>query len=159
MEVVVVWLQDPDVQKAFRAHFSGTSNIWNKLYYVIAEFVPTSFDAGSVFPHTKLGEINSMAEDSIMFSKYIKPPHLRSNNQKVAHITMGILDQETANNITQNGIFIKGKHITVWKMLLEPRHCLKCQKFSHYMLDCKVDKDTCMRCGGPHCTSQCSCTD
>ena len=91
-EEVVVWLQDPNIQKSFMAHFGGTSNIRNKLYYVIAEFVPTSFDAGSSFAHTKLEEVNSMMEDSVAFLKYIKPTHLRSKNQKVAHVTIGILN-------------------------------------------------------------------
>ena len=46
-EEAAVWLQSPDVQKSFMVHFGGTSNIWNKLYYRIAEFIPTTFNAGS----------------------------------------------------------------------------------------------------------------
>lgn len=141
------------------ANFGSTSNIWNKLYYIIAEFVPTSFDAGSSFTHSKLEEVNTMMEDSIMFSKYVKPPHLQTNNQKVAHVTFGFLNWDMANNTIQNSMFIEGKHVIVQKMLSEPRQCLKCQKFRHYVPDCKMEKDTCVRCGGPHCTSQCNCTD
>jgi len=75
-EEAAVWLQSPDVQKSFMAHFGGTSNIQNKLYYGIAEFVPTTFDTGSSFTHTKLEETNQLNEGSIAFSKYIKAPHL-----------------------------------------------------------------------------------
>jgi hypothetical protein len=57
-------------------NFSGTSNIQNKLYYIIAEFIPTTFEAGSSFVHAKLENIDFLTEGSITFSKYIKPPYL-----------------------------------------------------------------------------------
>ena len=76
LEEAAVWLQSPDVQKSFMAHLRGTSNIWNKLYYRIAEFVPTTFNAGSSFTHAKLEETNQLNEDSITFLKYINAPHL-----------------------------------------------------------------------------------
>jgi hypothetical protein len=88
-EESAAWLQCPDIQKSFMAHFGGTSNTCNKLFSVIAEFVPTTFDAGSSFAHAKLEEINLLKYGSVAFSKYIKPPHLRMNGQKVAHITIG----------------------------------------------------------------------
>jgi len=81
------WLQVPNVQKSFMAKFGGTSNIRNKLHYVIVKFVPTTFNAGSSFTHTKLEDTNHITKGSIAFSKYIKPPHLCLNRQKVAHIT------------------------------------------------------------------------
>lgn len=45
------------------------------------------------------------------------------------------------------------------KMLTEPRRCLKCQRFGHYVPDCKATHDTCARCGEQHRTSQCTITD
>jgi hypothetical protein len=47
----------------------------------------------------------------------------------------------------------------VHKKLTEPRRCLKCQKYSHYIPDCKASGDTCARCGGQHRTAACSVTD
>jgi hypothetical protein len=61
------WLRLADVQKAFMAHFDRTSNMRNKLHYVIAEFVPTTFDAGSSFAHAKVEEDNMMERDAIAF--------------------------------------------------------------------------------------------
>ena len=153
------WLRLADVQKAFMAHFDGTSNMRNKLHYVIAEFVPTTFDAGSSFAHAKVEEDNMMEQDAIAFSRYIKPAHLRSTNQRVAHVTLGFNDRETANTAIQIGMFIEGKHVSIRKTLTEPRRCLKCQKFGHYANDCKVEVDTCARCGGHHQTTQCVITD
>jgi hypothetical protein len=51
------------------ANFGGTLNIQNKLYYVIAEFILTTFEAGSSFMHAKLEDINFLSRESIVFSK------------------------------------------------------------------------------------------
>jgi len=120
-EEAAIWLQSPDVQKSFMAHFRGTSNIRNKLYYRIAEFVPTTFDMGSSFMHTKLEETNQLNEGSIAFSKYIKAPHLQTNGQKVAHVTFGFLSQDMANTTIRDRLFIEGKHVTIRKMFTELR--------------------------------------
>jgi len=107
------WLRLADVQKAFMAHFNGTSNMENKLHYVIAEFVPMTFDAGSSFAHAKVEEDNMMEWDAIVFSRYIKPAYLQSTNQRVAHIMLGFNDWEMANTTIQIGMFIEGKHVSV----------------------------------------------
>jgi len=120
-EDAATWLQCLDVQKSFMAKLRGTSNIHNKLYYVIAEFVLTTFDAGSSYMHAKLEEINLLNEGLMVFSKYIKPPHLQMNGQKVAHVTIGFYNHETANYVIQGGLFIEEKHVTTRKMLSEPR--------------------------------------
>jgi len=150
MKEVENWLRLADIQKAFMAHFDRTLNIRNKLHYIITEFIPTTSDTGSSFAHAKMEEDNMMERDAITFSKYIKPAHLRSTNQRVAHITLGFNDQETANTMIQIGMFIEGKHISIWKTLMEPRRCLKCQKYRHYANDCKAEIDTCAQCGNHH---------
>ncbi|KAF8236007.1 hypothetical protein L208DRAFT_1253537 [Tricholoma matsutake] len=83
------WLHLPDVKKAFMDHYDGTSNIWDKLHYVIAEFVPVTYDAGASYAHANLEEANCFTDGAVGFSKYIKLPHLHSSNQKVAHATIG----------------------------------------------------------------------
>jgi hypothetical protein len=153
------WLRAPDVQKAFMEKYGGTSNMHNKLHYVIAEFVPVSFDAGSSFTHAKIEQDNVIGLDSIAYSKYIKPPHLRASNQRVAHVIFGFTDREDANTAITTGMFIEGKHSNVRKMLIEPKRCLKCQKYSHYISDCKATEDICARCGEQHRTAQCIVND
>jgi hypothetical protein len=56
-------------------------------------------------------------------------------------------------------MFIEGKEVKVHKQMAEPRRCLKCQKFGHYVPDCKADNDTCARCKGPHRTANCNNTN
>jgi hypothetical protein len=153
------WLWAPEVQKAFLGKYGGTSNIRNKLYYVIAEFIPVTFDTRSSFVHAKIEQDNFIGLDSIAYSKYIKPPHLRTGNQRVAHIIFGFTDCEDANTAITTGMFIEGKHTNVCKMLTKPKRCLKCQKYGHYILDCKATEDTCARCGELHRTAQCMVND
>jgi hypothetical protein len=153
------WMQQKEVQEAFMKFYDGTSTIRNKLHYVIAEFIPTTFDAGTSYAHAKLEEDNMLAEQSITFSKYIKPPHLRTENQRVTHITISFNHREDTNFAIRNGMFIEGKHVNAQKMLTEPRRCLKCQKYGHYVVNCKEKEDTCARCTEHHHTSACTITD
>lgn len=149
------WIQTEDVQKSFMENYGGTARMQNKLHYVIAEFVPITFIEDSSFMHARIEEESAIPAKSIVFSKYIKPAHLRSNNQKVAHVTFGFNSRHAANEAIQAGLFIEGKHVDIRKKLTEPRRCLKCQKFGHFVPDCKKDEDTCARCSGKHRTSVC----
>jgi len=136
--------------------YSGTSNIHNKLHYMMAEFAPVTFNAGSSFTHAKLEQDNFLGLDTITYSKYIKPPHLCPTNQRVAHIIFSFMDHEDTNMAITTGMFIDSKHTTVHKMLTEPKRCLKCQKYGHYMSDCKATENTCARCGDQHYTTHCT---
>ena len=153
------WMKEPEVQTAFMANYGGTASIQNKLFYVIAEFVPTTFDAGSSYAHAKVEEDTGLCSGAIAHSKYIKPPHLCASSQKVAHVIFSFNSHWGANNMIEAGMFIEGKHSNVRKMLTEPRRCLKCQRFGHYVPDCKATTDTCARCGEQHKTSQCNITE
>ena len=153
------WLKQDEVRKSFMANYGGTSNMRNKLYYVIAEFVPTTFEANSSYAHARVEEDSGLYSNTIAYSKYIKPAHLRTSNQKVAHVIYGFNSRNGANLAIEWGMFVEGKHVNVRKMLTEPRRCLKCQKFGHYVPDCKATNDICARCGEQHRTSQCTITD
>ena len=153
------WLRQPEVQKAFIERYGGTSNIQNKLFYTVAEFVPTTFDAGSNYAHLRVEQDNAIPTSAMAYSKYIKPQHLRASNQKVAHVILGFNDRKAANRAIKYGLFIEGKQVAVRKLLSEPKRCLKCQKFGHYVADCKAETDKCARCSGKHRTTQCTATD
>ena len=129
------------------------------MFYVIAEFILTTFDTGSSYAHAKVEEDTGLCTGTIAHSKYIKPPHLCVSGQKVAHVVFGFNSHWEANNAIEAGMFIEGKHSNVRKMLTEPRRCLKCQRFGHYIPDCKATTDTCARCGEQHKTSQCNITE
>lgn len=150
------WMKELEVQTAFMVNYGGTANIWNKLFYVIAEFVLTTFDAGSSYTHAKVEEDSVLGTGAIPYSKYIKPPHLRANGQKVAHVIFGFNSHWGANSMIEFSMFIEGKHSNVHKMLTEPCRCLKCQRFGHYGPDCKATTDTCAQCGEQHKMALCN---
>lgn len=153
------WINQTEVQKAFMESYGGSANIQSSLYYVIAEFVPTTFLEDSTFTHLKIEENSSLSRDTLIYSKYIKPAHLRTKNQKVAHVIFGFNSRHAANTAIQYGLIVEGKHVNARKKLTEPKRCLKCQKFGHYVPDCDAKEDTCARCKGPHRTSACNITD
>ena len=105
--------------------FGGTSHIQNKLFYTVAEFVPTTFNAGSNYAHLQVEQDNTLLM-AMAYSKYIKWQHLRASNQKVVHIIIGFNDRKVANQAIKYGLFIEGKQVTVCKLLSEPKRCLKC---------------------------------
>jgi hypothetical protein len=91
------WMRQKDVQEAFMKYYDRTkSNIWNKLHYTIAEFVPTTYDAGVGCEARR-----RQCDSRIVFLKFIKLPHLRAENQKVAHVTIRFNHREDA---IQNGM-------------------------------------------------------
>ncbi|KAF8221279.1 hypothetical protein L208DRAFT_1328905 [Tricholoma matsutake] len=102
------WLHLPDIKKAFMDHFNGTSNIKDKLHYVIAEFVPITYDAGASYAHANLEDVNQLTDGTIGFSKYIKLPQLRSSNQRVAHITISFRSRKDVNQAIQKACTLKG---------------------------------------------------
>jgi hypothetical protein len=152
------WLRIPENQKTFSSSFGGTANIKNRLYHLIAEFVPTTFIPDSTFSHLSLETANNLEANVITWSKYVKPIHLRATNQREAHLLLGINNKENANHIIRNGLYIEGKHVLTRKTTPEPRRCVKCQQYGHYVADCKSDIDTCAKCADSHRTSTCKVT-
>lgn len=147
------WFKQPEVKCAFTAKFGGMSNIQNKLFYIIAEFIPTTFKAGSSYTHTWIEADSTLTENTIAYSKYIKSIHLHMSNQKVAHIIFGFNDRNNADKAIKYGMYIEGKEVKVRKCLSELKRCLKCQHFGHYILDCKVETDICTRHNSQHWTT------
>ena len=80
--------------------YSSTANICNRLFHIIAEFIPTTFNVGTIYSHTTLETNNSLRPGSLMWSKYIKPLHLHVANQKHAHVIFGFTTKEDANKMT-----------------------------------------------------------
>jgi len=91
--------------------------------------------------HTKVEDNNTLGWDTIRYSKYIKPPPLHTDNQRVAHVILSFTDQDNANTAIASGLFIEGKHMNVHKSLTEPKRCLKCQRYGHYATECKATTD------------------
>ena len=102
---------------------------------------------------------NFLASNSVVWTKYVKPPHLHSATQRNTHIIIGLSNKNNANKIIQRGLYIEGKHVVVWKNIITPRRCLKCQHFGHYASECKATTDTCVLCTLDCCTNLCPTPD
>ena len=61
-----IWFNQPGVQQAFLTKYGAMSNIKNKLFYIIAEFVPTMFNAGTKSAHAHIEEDSSMGTSVAM---------------------------------------------------------------------------------------------
>jgi len=120
------WMKQPEVQKAFMEWYGDTSHIQNKLLYTVAEFVPTTPNAGSNYAHLQIEQDNMLPTATMAYSKYIKPQHLQASNQKVVHIIIGFNNWKATNRAIEHSLFIEGKQMTVCKLLSEPKRCLKC---------------------------------
>ncbi|KAJ7158434.1 hypothetical protein C8R46DRAFT_872348, partial [Mycena filopes] len=83
----------------FLAAMGGTSVYKERLYNVVVEFVPVSFDP------TKRGALhvvesdNNLPEGSLAKARWIKPPQQRRSSQRVAHAVLGFDDECSANRV------------------------------------------------------------
>ena len=127
------WIRNKEVQDTFISSFRVTTSIKCQTFHIVAEFVPTTFVAGDSGSYTKLEDTNNLPTDTITSTKFIKLPHLRYKEQKVAHSIVGFSSREEANTIIQQGLYIEGKHVIVRKVLMEPCRCLKCQVYGHFV--------------------------
>ena len=69
-------MTQPEVQKAFMEQYGDMSHIQNKLFYIVAEFVPTTFDTGSKYAHLWVEQDNTLPIATMAYSTYIKLQHL-----------------------------------------------------------------------------------
>jgi Zinc knuckle len=144
------YLKSKEVMRAFMAQFGGTSTGSSRTYQVVAEHVPTSFDPNEQTAIEKVEQASSLPRMAIYEARWIKPPHLRREGQRFAFLSVGFSTREAANHALEYGIFIEGKQCRTKKALMDPRRCMKCQKFGHIARDCKSIHDVCARCAGLH---------
>ena len=149
------WIRNKEVQEAFLSSFRVTTSVKCQTFYIVAEFMPTTFVAGDSGSYTKLEDTNNLPTDTITSTKFIKSPHLRYKEQKVTHLIVSFSSRKEANTIIQQGLYIEGKHVIVRKVLTEPRRCLKCQMYGHFVSECKAQNDRCARCTEQHRTALC----
>ncbi|KAJ7146969.1 hypothetical protein C8R44DRAFT_593486, partial [Mycena epipterygia] len=127
---------------------------------LIAEMVSVEVrleDAGT----WRLVEMDSgLADGAITGARWVKAPHRRQPNQRVAHAKVEFMSAEAANHAIDNGIYVQGTRLRVRKSEEEARRCAKCQKYDgHLAHACKSEVDVCGRCAAAHRTGDCTVTD
>lgn len=161
LEDAAEWLRDEEVLKSFMEHFGGASIARAQLLYTVAEFVPVTFDPTIEVARENAERSSGLQRGAMVHVKWIKDPRKRKPTQKVAHTIVGFATREAANQAIGQGLYIEGKHISVRKLLPEPKRCLKCQTMgtNHVAANCKSIHDVCANCAGHHRTEQCGLTD
>jgi hypothetical protein len=137
--------------------FKNQVRILNRLYPVVARFMPTHFQTDPV----GLRELESSAKlnpHSIVRASWIKDPTRRSPGQKHTNIKLFCDSPEAANVLIMSNPQHLGTQIRTHKDIKIPGTCIKCQQYGHYAPHCKEESNTCGKCGNNHPTSECNTT-
>ena len=150
------WLKDKKVMTAFLAKMGSMVDFKMQTYEVVVDYVPVSFDVDQPAEWKRVEQANGLSESAIKEVKWIKPTHLRSENQRTAIAIFRLTTREDANQIIENGLHVEGKKVWGRKQTQEPKRCLKCQCFGeHKAANCGSIHDVCDRCSRQHRTSSC----
>ena len=122
------WLKSEDNITNFLQVFSAISIIKQQVHSIIAEYVLVSFSPDDRMQLASIETVNRLEPGGILNAQWIKPIYCRKQGQRTAHAILGYVQPEEANSAIRNGVIIAGKRVWAWKLLQEPRRCLKCQQ-------------------------------
>jgi hypothetical protein len=147
--------------QAFSAALGHMAIIKTKEWPVMAEYVPITHDPDSEHERLAIETNSGLPPGSIASSKWIKPLSRRTSSQQNAHLIVRFTSIDAANTALCNGLLIGYRRVTLRKLGVEPRRCLKCQTFTneHSAADCPNAHDTCATCGAHHRSSICKVTE
>ncbi|KAJ7760949.1 hypothetical protein B0H16DRAFT_1312518, partial [Mycena metata] len=153
------WIKDNI--EAFLAGLGGTSVYKQRFYNVKVQYIPVSFDPASQGVRRAVEDDNKFPKGSLAKAWWLKPPHRRHAQQRVAHAVLGFEDAAAANRVIRDGAFIEGARVYGGKLLAEPIRCMKCQGIgqNHVAATCKAQGDVCARCAEAHRTADCTVSD
>ncbi|KAI8993938.1 hypothetical protein BD414DRAFT_457207 [Trametes punicea] len=153
------WLSRPAVARAFSKHLGLRAQVVERVYRLVAERVPVTFDPSDQATLREVEGRNGLGARAIARAEWIKPALRRRPGQLTAHLMLTLTDVHQAN-LALRGLQIAGRRILVRRDLEEPKRCSKCQSYEgHFARDCTAVRDTCATCAGPHPTSQCTIRD
>jgi hypothetical protein len=151
------WIKKPDVRVAFAAAFGGGGGLKDKMYTVIAEYASTQFNPSNVSGLEAVARLNGIP-GSIGSARWLKRVEKRRPGQRAAFLEVSLRTPAAANTLIKAGCIIHGRTLRTRKKLVEPRRCMKCNKYTskHTASTCRADHDTCAQCGGDHRESVCT---
>ena len=153
---VAVWMKDKRVMTAFLAKMGLMVDFKMQTYEVVVDYVPVSFDVDQLADWKRVEQASGLRDSAIKEVKWIKPTHLRSENQRTAIAIFRLTTHEDANQIIESGLYVEGKKVWGRKQTQEPKRCLKCQCFGeHKAAKCGSIHKVCRRCSRQHRTSLC----
>jgi hypothetical protein len=127
-----------------------------RLYKVLAYNVPINLDTSDDKHREEINEANGLEDNTIMATRWAKPPNRRSPHQRSAHLVLSYADPFFANRAISNGIAICNKRCHAERVKNEPIRCLRCQGWNHMARDCPETSSKCGNCAEGHKTAECT---
>ncbi|KAJ7681265.1 hypothetical protein B0H17DRAFT_943203, partial [Mycena rosella] len=145
----------------FLAGMGGTSVYKPRLFSVVVEFVPVTFDPCLDHAFATIEDANGIPRGELAQAHFIKPVARRHPAQMSAHAIFGFASVVSANHAIRHRLFVDGRHVMAQKLLSEPICCLKCQIVGtgHNAVACPSVHDMCARCGDMYRTAECTVLD
>ena len=154
-EEAAVWVMDAAVRKVFESNFGGSAKLVDKLFSVVACFVPVTFRDTLADTLSKIEDDNNVAKGTIVKCKWLKAPKYWSQNQRFAHAVLSVSERLDACTMIQQGIIIEGHRYQAKKLEELPKRCFKCQRIGHMASKCIEIHEVCPFCAGAHAGDQC----
>ena len=158
---LIAWLCNDDHRQNFQQCFDGGhTQVKDREYSVLMEFVPTKHQVDSEIERQQIEHRANIEKGEILTTRWVKPEERRSEHQRVAHLIVKVKSVRAANQLLREGAIIAGARVFARKMKREPRRCLKCQRLSsHLAATCTSVDNTCATCGAAHRTHTCKVDD
>ena len=146
---------------SFLNHFQLKAEYSPTGYLIIIHNIPISFNIHQGQINGTIAYKNHLAADAIVSCRWMKPEHQWSPAQSSAHHLLGINTADNANALIRGGVKVVHHKAPAMKLLMEPRHCAKCQAYDglHFAKDCPLKHDTCAKCAGQHRSISCKVTN
>ena len=149
-------LEDQLARATFLGKLGESAMIQPRQYNVVVYFVPLSFKAGDPEGMREVELANGLKPNSIMATRWIKPPNRRSQHQLVAHAIFTFDNPKSANKAITEQLLVCHKKLDAVKSKREPVQCMKCQHWGHFAMSCPSPHDWCGNCGEQHRTNDCN---
>jgi hypothetical protein len=132
------------------------SHIRERTYNLIVPRVPVIFDPKADEHFCKIEEFNGLAKHMLSKVKWIKPIKRRRLSQTHAYAIFSFRSPDTTNTVIRDGLNICNMKVRLKKHKQEPIQCLKCRRWDHFVVECKVESNVCRTCSDSHCTNTCN---
>jgi hypothetical protein len=85
----------------------------------------------------------------------VSPTYRRTLGQCTAHLALSVGTPEAANILIRDRMYICRTVAHPRKLKTEPKQCMKCRKWGHFVAECLEEKDACGNCAEGHHTKDC----
>jgi hypothetical protein len=149
------WLRKPEIEAVFTKRFDSDTTIRDRTHPVMVPRIPLTFDPNNPVHLREVEEANGLTLKTIKKARWIKPEYRRVPGQSCAHAIFTVSSVTDANRMIKEGVYICNACTFPKKLKFEPKQCMKCCKWGHYVAECRAEKDACGTCGGQHKTNEC----